>query len=94
MRREVTYENGDAFRARDLPFHVLRSGGRLAKAQDATAGQIGQAESRLAISTIGGAENREEGGVLRDGHQLPLAQGPASGGEVTCKDSDFSEKWI
>jgi len=94
MRRHVYDTDADVFRAGDLALRVDDAGGRIAKTQDAAAGQVGQTEGRLAIPTIGRAEEREKRGILRNGHHLALAKGPAVGGEITREDANFSEKWF
>jgi hypothetical protein len=55
---------------------------------------IGQRESALTIAAIDRAEQREESGVLRNRHQLPVTPSPTLRWKVEWEDSNFSDKWI
>ena len=56
--------------------------------------QIRQREVGLAIATIGGAEEREEGSVLRYRHELAIAPRPTLRREVERKNPDFSDERV
>src|SRR3954471_17751541 len=56
--------------------------------------QVGQGEVALAIPAIGGAEQREERGVLPEWQELAIAPGPALGREVEGEDANFSDKRV
>src|SRR5258706_15631311 len=56
--------------------------------------KIGQREVGLPVAAVGGAEQREEGRVLRQGQKLPVAPCPPFGSEVEGEDSDFGYEWI
>src|SRR5947209_11631911 len=55
---------------------------------------VGQREIGLAVAAIGGAEQREQRGVLRQRQDLPVAERPALGREVEREDTDFGDEWI
>src|SRR6185369_11294967 len=55
------------------------------------AAQIWQGKGRFAVSTVGGADQLEEGFVFRDRQQLSFTKHPARGGEVAPEHSDFSD---
>ncbi len=55
-------------------------------------GQFGQLEGLLSVSAIGGAEEGEEGLVLRDGHVLPIAERPSARCEAEAYKSDSPTK--
>jgi hypothetical protein len=56
--------------------------------------QIRQSGGGTAITAIGGSNQREQGGVLCNRQELPIAKRPAPGSEITGKNFDFSYKWI
>jgi hypothetical protein len=56
--------------------------------------EVGQREVRLAVAAVRGAEEGEQGGVLRQRQELPVAPGPALGGEVEGEDADFRDERI
>jgi hypothetical protein len=56
--------------------------------------EIRKGEVALAIAAVGGAQQREEGGILADGHELAIALRPARGSKIPGKNSDFGYKWI
>jgi hypothetical protein len=49
---------------------------------------------RFAVAAVGGAQEREERGVLRNGHELTVAKRPSSGREIEGENADFAEKWV
>ena len=51
--------------------------------------KVGQREVRLAVAAVGGSQQREQGGVLRQGQQLPVAPGPTTRREVERKYADL-----
>src|SRR5207244_184191 len=55
---------------------------------------VGESKSRLAISSVGRPQQREQCGVLGNRHQLPITKSPALGRKVKREDSDFSYEWI
>jgi hypothetical protein len=58
------------------------------------AAQIRHGKSRLSIPAVGGANELEQGFVLRDGQQLTLAEHPARWGEVARKYPDLAYVWL
>jgi hypothetical protein len=54
--------------------------------------QVGQREIRLAVASIGRAQQGEKSLVLIDWQELAVASGPALRGEIEAKDSDFGQK--
>ena len=52
--------------------------------------QVGQREVAFAVSTVCGAEQREERGVLTDGQELTIAESPALRRKTEWKDANFS----
>src|SRR5208282_1280665 len=56
--------------------------------------QIGEGKIALSVPAVSGAEQREEGGVLTDRHELPVAKRPTGGREVEREDSNFSHEWV
>ena len=57
-----------------------------------TTHQVGQSGGGAAVATVGGSDQAEQGGVLRDRQQLAVTKGPASRCEVPRKDSDLGNK--
>ena len=55
--------------------------------------QVGQREGGLAVTAVGRAEQREERGVLRDRHQLPVAEGPAGRRKLNGKMRISATNW-
>src|SRR3989344_2977462 len=53
--------------------------------------QIRQAERGAPVPAVGGAKDGEQGLVLVDGQQLPMAEGPAFGREGETAQRDFAE---
>ncbi len=51
--------------------------------------KVGKAERPHAIAAIGRAEEREQGLVLIDGHQLPVAERPGLRREVEADELDL-----
>jgi hypothetical protein len=58
------------------------------------AAQVGKTKCGLSVSAIGGTQEREERGVLRDGQKLTTAEGPTSRREVEPDDRDFGDVGI
>ena len=54
--------------------------------------QIREARGSSPIASVGGADQREEGRVLGDGKQLPIAERPTPGGEVTGEYLDLCDE--
>ena len=51
--------------------------------------EIGQCEVYASITTVSGAQQREQGLVLVDGQQLAIAESPALGSKVEAHDLYF-----
>jgi len=51
--------------------------------------QVGQGEGGGSIATVRGAQQREQGLILVDEHELPVALRPAFGREVERENPDF-----
>ena len=51
--------------------------------------QIRQAEIHPAVATVGGSEQREQGLVLIDGQELPVAEGPAFRRKIEAENPDL-----
>src|SRR6185369_5816126 len=49
----------------------------------------GEREGALAVAAVGGAEEREQRGILGDRHDLPVAERPPRGREVEREDADL-----
>jgi hypothetical protein len=56
--------------------------------------QVGKREVRLAVAAVGGAEQREQRGVLRERQELAVAERPALRREVEREDADLGDEWI
>ena len=56
--------------------------------------QVRQRKGGGAIATVGGPQQREERGVLRDGQELAVAKRPSFGREIEGENADFSNKWV
>ena len=56
--------------------------------------QVGQCKCGFAVSAVSGAKQRKQGGVLRDGQDLPVAKRPVPGGEIACKGDYRSDKYF
>src|SRR5882762_2897033 len=71
-----------------------REAGALTGVHRSAALQVGQREGRLAVAAVGGTQQREERGVLREGQELPVAPRPTFRREVEREDADFRDEWI
>jgi hypothetical protein len=78
----------------DLSQHVGRQARPLSLRDRITALKVRQRERRDAVAAVGRAEQREQRLVLRDRHDLPVAERPAFRGEGEREDGNLSEKWI
>lgn len=85
-------EQRDGFVAVPLSHPVKMQSRALALVDRGPAAEIWKGEGRDAISAIGGAEEREKGGVLGNRKQLSAAKCPSSWSEGTGKYLDFTEK--
>ena len=56
--------------------------------------QVRQGEIRCPVAAKLGAKQREQGGVLRDRQDLPVAKGPPIGGKVSAKYPDLTQKLV
>jgi hypothetical protein len=56
--------------------------------------QVWQRERRLAVASVGRADQREQGLVLGDRQQLAVAERPASRGEQASEHADLGNIWI
>jgi hypothetical protein len=56
--------------------------------------EVWQTECRLAIAAVGGSDQREQGGILRNGHQRTVAKRPTHWGEVPAEHPNFTNKWL
>ena len=55
---------------------------------------VREAKGGAPVTSVLRAEDGEECGVLADGEQLPVAEGPATWCEVACKHYDVSEEGL
>ena len=55
--------------------------------------QVRQGEGFLAIAAVRGADEVEQGIVLRDGYQSPVAECPSLRGEISPKHPYLADKW-
>jgi hypothetical protein len=56
--------------------------------------QIRQGEVAFAITPIRCSQQREQSGILTEGHKLTITKSPAVRGKIKREDTDFSDKWI
>jgi hypothetical protein len=56
------------------------------------AAQVRQGEGCLSIASVGGANQVEQGVVLRDGYQASIAERPAGWGEISAEHPDLANK--
>src|SRR4051812_28073543 len=56
--------------------------------------QVRQRKVRLAVAAVGGAEQREQRRVLREGQELAVAPRPPLGREIEREDADLGNKGI
>jgi prolyl-tRNA editing enzyme YbaK/EbsC (Cys-tRNA(Pro) deacylase) len=68
--------------------------GTLARMHRRSALEIGKREVALAVTAVRRAEEREEGRVLGERHELPVAPRPALRREVEREDPDLSDEWV
>src|SRR3954468_20174182 len=94
VRWNLALEQGHSLCAARLAKVVQAQSWALSRVHRSTPLQVRQGEIALAISAIGGAEQREERGVLREWQELAVAPGPALRREVEGEDADFSDKRI
>src|ERR1051326_6330820 len=96
MRVGGHFRNDERYRIRSaiLAEIVERKPGALTGMHRRAALQVRQRKGGPTITAIGGAQQRKQGRVLRDGHQLPGAKGPTLGGEVKREDANLSNKWV
>jgi len=85
-------EQRDGRRASDFTKNTVGQPRPLAGVERSGPLQVGQSESRLSITAIGCAKNREQGSVLRNRQQLAAAKRPPSRWEVEPKHSNFANK--
>src|SRR4051794_8223455 len=90
----LAFEQGHSLRAAGFPEVMQTQSRSLPRVHRSTPLQIGQGEVALAVPAIGGAEQREERGVLRERKELTVAPSPASGREIEREDADFSDKGV
>ncbi|KNX68149.1 hypothetical protein KO06_14530, partial [Listeria monocytogenes] len=55
---------------------------------------VGQREVAPAVAAVSGAEQGEQRGVLRDRHQLAVAEGPSLGRKIEREYADLGQEWI
>src|SRR5438034_3622694 len=94
MSRQFRNEECDRFRSASLAEIVERKPGALTGMHRRAALKVRQRKGGPAITAIGGAQQRKQGRVLRDGHQLPAAKRPTLGGEVERENANLSDKWV
>ena len=87
-------QQSNAALATDLANHARCKTGTIALMHGSHALQVGQSEIAGAVASVVSADQREQSGVLRNGHKLTIAKRPAPGGEVAREHSDFRNKWI
>ena len=56
--------------------------------------EVGKGEGRLPVAAIGRPQEREQGLVLVDRKQLPVARGPPLRCEIAGEHPNLGEKWI
>src|SRR5699024_5533506 len=66
----------------------------LAHVAGGAADQVRQSEGGLAIAAVGRAQQREQRGVLCDGQQGAVTNGPAVRCEVESECLDLTEEWF
>src|SRR5262249_12996186 len=67
---------------------------RRAEAVGGPSDQIGQAERRLAVAAVGGAIEREQGGVRGDCQDLPGRLHPSAWAPVEAEQADLAENLV
>src|SRR5262245_48461671 len=82
------------FHAEHLAEVIARETGTLALVYRDAAAQVGQGERRLAVTPVGGAEQREQRRVLGDRQDLPVAGRPPPRGKAKAKQLDLTQKWF
>src|ERR1700751_3597251 len=92
MRRHFRLEQGHRLDTAGLAEKALRETRSLALLHRRGSLEVGKRESRLAVAPVSGAEEREQGGILRDWQKLAGAHRPAFGCEVEGEDADFSDE--
>src|SRR5215208_357106 len=94
VRGNLAFEQAHSLRAACFAKVVQTQARALPWVHRSTSLEVGQSEVALAIPTIGGPEQREEGGVLRERKELAVAPGPAFRREVEREDADFSDERV
>ncbi len=58
-----------------------------------SAAEIREGEGGPSVTTVSGAQQTEEGAMLRDRQELAVAKGPTARGEVAPEHDNFCKKW-
>src|SRR3954462_436666 len=92
MRREIGGGKALLFDAEGLAEGTIGQARALAHADGRAAAQVGQREGDPAVAAPGGAQEGEQGGVLRDAEKLAVGRGVAVGGEVAAELNDLADR--
>src|SRR6478609_1427743 len=92
MRREIAGAQAQLLHADRLAEGAIGQTRALAHADGRAAAQVGEREGGLAVAAPGGAEEGEEGRVLRDGEKLSVGRGVAIGDEVAAELNDLAQR--
>jgi hypothetical protein len=94
VRRHLSLEQRDPLRPRRLADEPVRRSAALALVHRGGALEVRQREVALAVAAVVRPQKREQGGVLRDRHKLPVALRPTRGREIEAEDTDLGDKRI
>src|SRR5271169_2256908 len=94
MRWYLRFQQRHGIRAPSFAEIMERKARTLTRMHRSVFLHVREREIRFTVAAVGGAKQREESGVLRDGHELAVAKRPSSGREIERKDTDFSKKRI
>src|SRR6185437_10331815 len=91
VSRQVAEHQRDLFLPAHLAEDPVAQSRRLALADRCAAAQVRQAERRDTVAAERGAEQRIQGGILRDRQKLTGAKRPGSGCEIAAEHADVAE---
>jgi hypothetical protein len=94
VRRHLVHKKRDILAAAHFAHHVWAQTGALALVDRYAPPQVGQCKIRSAIPAVRRPEQREQGLVLVDCQELPVAQRPSGRREVESDHPDFTYKWF
>src|SRR5215467_14161334 len=94
MRCHLRFQQRHGIRAARFAEVMERKAGTLTWMHWSASLHIRKREVRFTVTPVGGAKQREERGVLRNGHHLAVTERPSFGCEVKWENADLSNKRV